>query len=125
MKKPFIITAIIAVLLLAVWIWVILEVAALPGISMRLVKYQRGPGGAIVRLTNATHKPIRYVTEQNRTPGGNLVLCRRKTPAGWITMSAIVGTVSSYDPRTGKTCYNGYFPTLLIQLKRAVCLSGY
>src|SRR5712671_3923192 len=91
------------VLVLAAGVLAFLVLSARPGVSMSLVKYQRWPHGAMLRLTNGTQTTIRYLAEPNDTPAGNPVLCLQKTSGGWTNTSLTVKSAIAFDPRIGKT----------------------
>ena len=73
-----------------------------PAVSMTFVKYARWPNGAIIRLTNGTGNPIRYLAEGNGTPAGSPVLCRQKTSNGWTDLSPGMNSSTTLNPSTGK-----------------------
>jgi hypothetical protein len=72
-------------------------------VSMTLVEYTRWPHGAKLRLTNGSHKPIRYVAERNGTPAGSPLLCVQKTSNGWTSASATLRALSVVNPITRST----------------------
>src|SRR5262245_36041001 len=59
-------------------------------VSMTLLRYQRWPHGAVVRLTNGTERAIYYLAEADGTARGCPMLHEDKTPDGWTESSSNV-----------------------------------
>jgi hypothetical protein len=89
MKRSVVIPVVVGVLLIGV-----IALAFVPvrePVSLTLVRYQRWPHGATLKLSNDTTKTISYLTEQG---GYTPTLFRQKTGNGWTASPPLMSQLS-------------------------------